>query len=109
MTPSDHVVILCTCPDIDTATELANHLVDNGLAACVNLVPGLTSIYRWQGKREQGNEILLLIKTRTPRYQEVEDAIVSMHPYELPEVIAVPIAHGLPAYLSWIDNTTGNK
>ena len=109
MTQSEHLLILCTCPDKETATELGNRLVDDGLAACVNLVPGITAIYQWQGKREQGNEILLLIKTRRSRYQEVEETIARTHPYELPEVIAVPIAHGLPAYLGWVDSITGNK
>lgn len=97
-----YIMVFCTCPDHATSVNLANTLVDEGLAACINIVPGLTSIYRWQGKRETGTEELLLIKTREDCYSALQERIVSLHPYELPEVIAVPIESGLPAYLRWI-------
>ena len=80
----------------------ARQLVEQRLAACVNLVPGLTSVYHWQGKLEQGTEVLLLIKTTAARYAALEKAIQARHPYELPEIIAVTLIDGLPAYLKWI-------
>ncbi len=105
-TPGDKLLVLCTCPDTGTAMGIGARLVDERLAACVNVLPGLTSIYRWQGKREQASEALLLIKTTTARYAALEETIVHNHPYELPEVVAVPLARGLPAYLDWIDDMT---
>lgn len=100
-----HIVVLCTCPDRETALKLAETLVDRELAACVNIVPGLTSVYRWKGQRETAEEWLLLIKTRLGAYPELEKAIRALHPYELPEIIAVPIERGLSEYLAWIDGS----
>lgn len=102
-----HLLVLCTLPDRDSAVKVAEAVVDRGLAACVNIVPGLMSIYRWQGKRESGEELLLLIKTRESVYADLQDFLASGHPYELPEVIAVPITRGLPDYLAWVDTNTG--
>jgi periplasmic divalent cation tolerance protein len=107
MASSHHLLVLCTCPDMPVAERLAALLVEGGHAACVNIVPGLTSIYRWQGKIEQGNEVLLLIKTRRDRYPELERQLHAAHPYELPEIIAVPIDAGLSGYLAWIDANLG--
>ena len=101
------LLVYCTCPDSDTALRIAMALVDQQLAACVNVVPGLTSVYRWQGQTETSQEVLLLIKTRQAVYPELEAALLALHPYELPEIIAVPIEAGLPAYLSWIETGTG--
>ncbi len=98
-----HLLVLCTCPDQDTAQNIANHLVDNKLAACVNILPGVISVYRWQGNRESTQEHLLLIKTIQKAYNELEKTLCELHPYELPEVIAVPIQNGLTAYLEWIN------
>jgi len=92
---------------METATEMANALVDKGLAACVNILPGLTSIYQWQGERQCGEELLLMIKTSSNQYTAVESHIKSQHPYELPEIISVPISTGLTAYLDWINTSTG--
>jgi periplasmic divalent cation tolerance protein len=100
--PADFRLVLCTCPDQTVARDLARQLVEQRLAACVNLVPGLTSVYHWQGKLEQGTEVLLLIKTTAARYAALEKAIQARHPYELPEIIAVTLTDGLPAYLKWI-------
>ncbi len=101
---TNRLIVFCTCPDRETALRLAETLVDRELAACANVVPGLTSVYRWQGRRETAEESLLLIKTRADAYPELEEAIRALHPYELPEIIAVPIEQGLAAYLAWIDN-----
>lgn len=95
-------MVLSTCPDEATARAMASALVEARLAACVNIVPGLTSIYRWEGALEEGTEVLLLIKTTAGRYPEVETLIRERHPYRLAEIIAVPLAAGLPAYLAWI-------
>jgi len=101
-----HYLVLNTCPDLATAQQLANLLVAERLAACVNIVPGVHSVYEWQGKVEQGQECLLYIKTRQERYAALEQAIRAHHPYELPEIVAVPIEAGLPAYLDWVDHQT---
>jgi periplasmic divalent cation tolerance protein len=100
---TDHLLIYCTCPDPATARRIADALVDRRLAACVNILPGLTSVYRWQGRVESADEALMMIKTTAPAYAAVEAAIQSLHPYELPEIIAVPLQAGLPGYLNWID------
>lgn len=94
------MVVLCTFPDLDQARQIGAALVERQVAACVNLLPGVESIYRWQGKTERAGEILALIKTT--RYPDLEAALRELHPYEVPEIIALPIAAGLPAYLSWL-------
>ena len=101
-------VLLClsTAPDLASARGLADALVGEGLAACVNLVPGLQSIYRWQGQVERNDEVLLLIKTTRTCLSALQDRIVALHPYELPEVLAVESAGGLPAYLDWVVSAT---
>ncbi len=98
----NHYVVLTTCPNADTAGAIADALVEQGHAACVNIVGGLRSIYMWKGARESAEEYLLIIKTTQSAYPALEQAIVALHPYELPEIIAVPMAAGLPGYLDWI-------
>lgn len=98
-----HCIVLCTVPDVATGEALGQYLVSERLAACVNLVPGLTSIYRWQGKVQQDAEALLVIKSRHDRFGALSAAIRARHPYELPEIIEVPLSDGLPAYLDWIN------
>ncbi|GAB0148108.1 MULTISPECIES: divalent-cation tolerance protein CutA [Marichromatium] len=102
-----HHLLLCTCPDVAQATRLAEQLVEEELAACVNLVPGLTSIYRWAGEIAREREVLLLIKTSAERSRALIDRLAELHPYETPEAIAVPITEGLADYLNWIDTATG--
>ena len=102
------LLVITTLPDHDSAVRLADTLVESGLAACVNIGSPLTSIYRWDGRLQHGTEVMLTIKTAAARYAALESAIVSGHPYELPEVIAVPITQGLPDYLAWIDACTQN-
>lgn len=99
---SDALVVLCTCPDADTARRLGRGLVEAGLAACVNLVPGLVSIYRWQGAVEESAELLLLAKTERAHYPALEAALRAAHPYELPAVVAVSITAGSEPYLAWL-------
>lgn len=96
------LLVLTNLPDQASAQALATALVEERLAACVNLLAPCRSIYRWQGAIEDATEIPLLIKTTAQRYAALEAAIRARHPYELPEIIAVPIAHGLPDYLNWV-------
>ena len=97
------IMIMSNCPDQRTAREIAENLIDKKLAACVNIQPAGLSIYRWQGRVESAEEHLLLIKTLEDHYPKVETMIKKLHPYELPEIIAVPITSGLPDYLSWLN------
>ena len=100
--PMSFVLIMNTCPDQKTARKIAENLINEKLAACVNIMPAGLSVYRWQGKVESAEENLLLIKTHENHYPKVETMIQNLHPYELPEIIVVPITSGLPDYLSWI-------
>jgi periplasmic divalent cation tolerance protein len=100
---ADYQLILSTCPDHETASRIAEMLVNDHLAACVNILPGIQSAYQWKGKVEISNEVLLLIKSHRNRYTAIQTRIRQLHPYELPEIIAVPISQGLPEYLSWLD------
>lgn len=97
-------LILCTCPDKLTAETLARLLVEQQLAACVNILPSVTSVYRWQNAIEQADEVLLLIKANASLYAELEQTIKANHPYDVPEIIALNIEQGLPDYLQWIDS-----
>ncbi|BBD81161.1 divalent-cation tolerance protein CutA [Aerosticca soli] len=101
---SDPTVLLChcTCPDPASATRLATALVEEGLAACVSRLPGVLSTYRWQGRVESAEEVLLLIKTTTDRFAALRERVLALHPYELPELIALPVDRGHPAYLEWV-------
>jgi periplasmic divalent cation tolerance protein len=96
------IVVLCACPDETVADRIAGALVEERLAACVNRLAGVVSTYRWKGEIHRDRECLLLIKTTIERFAVLRERIVALHPYELPEVIAVDIARGLPAYLDWI-------
>ncbi len=100
---SPYRIILSTFPNRDTAESIARVLVEHGLAACVNIIGGVHSVYRWEGKVETSDEVLLIIKTRQEAYGRLEQELRDRHPYELPEVLCVAIDNGLPAYLSWID------
>ncbi len=95
------LVILCTVPDEATAERLANGLVEERLAACVNAIPGVKSFYRWQGKIEVDAEIQLVIKTRKGRFDELAAWIKANHPYELPEIVAIPAEWVSTEYLAW--------
>lgn len=102
----NQLVVLSTFPDLESAEHMATILVEEHLAACVNLVPGLTSIYRWQGTLRREPECLLLIKTTAARFIQVRERIRALHPYEVPEIIALPIRDGDPVYLNWLTENT---
>ncbi len=103
------IITLCTCPDKQSAEKVARLLVEEKLAACVNILPNIRSIYSWQGQIESAEEQLLIIKSPQAGYQAIETAILSLHPYELPEIIAVPIERGLPEYINWINSCHASK
>ena len=103
---SDTLLVITNTPDPETAEHIARHLVEGHLAACVNRLAPCRSVYRWEGEVEEAEEIPLLIKTTIARYPEVEAAIRALHPYELPEVVAVRVERGLPAYLAWVAQET---
>lgn len=98
-------LVYCSCPRSE-AQALAKTVVEQGLAACVNVLDAVQSIYRWQGELQQDEEALLLIKTRQSRLADLQAALLAAHPYELPEIIAVPIGAGHAPYLQWIQDQT---
>lgn len=103
---SDVLLVLTNCPDADCAERIARALVDAGFAACVNQLAPVRSTYRWQGAVEQATEVPLFIKTTAARYAEVEAAIRRLHPYDVPEVVAVPVVAGFAPYLRWVEEET---
>jgi len=103
---SKYLMVLSTCPDAMTAKEIAKALVDKHIAACVQIVSGIQSFFYWDGKVDNADEHLMLIKTTAECYKDLESCIKSMHPYELPEIVAVPISTGSSEYLSWLDECT---
>jgi len=104
MNPSENSVllVLCNLPDAPLARQVAQELVTRRLAACVNLLPAVESVYRWQGQLETAHEVPILIKTSRHAYPALEAALQELHPYDVPEIIALPVAAGLAAYLSWV-------
>lgn len=104
-----YLIVYCTCPAPDVAIHIAKTLVDERLAACVNILPGIMSVYRWQDTVEQEPELLLLIKTHSDVCPALIARLEDIHPYATPEVIAVPIQQGSAAYLAWIDNCIKGK
>jgi periplasmic divalent cation tolerance protein len=100
------LIVITNAPDRAVAQKIAHALVEQKLAACVNILAECTSVYRWQGKIETAVEIPLLIKTRSDVYAEVEAAIKNLHPYELPEIVAVSVGAGSSEYLDWINAAT---
>ncbi|MDE0163643.1 MAG: divalent-cation tolerance protein CutA [Bryobacterales bacterium] len=100
---TDKVIVYTTCGNITEAESIARNLIDNRLAACVNVVPGLLSYYRWQGKVENDTELLLMIKTAGSLIDEVRNALETLHSYDLPEMIVLPIIGGSPNYLEWLE------
>ena len=99
---TDFQIVLSTCANREQAERIAHRLVDQHLAACVNILPGVQSIYRWQGAVESAAEVLLLIKTSGARSQDVQSTIASLHSYEVPEFLILPVLGGSEAYLAWL-------
>lgn len=99
---TDKIVILSTCDGLEEAERIARQLVESRLAACVNVIPGIQSFYRWKGAMEESREYLLVVKTSRGLFERVRNQIEGMHSYEVPEAIALPIVDGSPGYLRWL-------
>ncbi|MGC8968327.1 MAG: divalent-cation tolerance protein CutA [Thermus sp.] len=100
-------VVFITVPSEEVARTLARTLVEERLAACVNIVPGLTSIYRWQGEVVEDRELLLVAKTTTHAFPKLKERVKALHPYTVPEILALPVAEGNREYLEWLRENTG--
>ncbi len=100
--PEEILLVLSTFPDAKTARQIAKKLVEQKFAACANITTPIESIYRWQGKIETGKETLVFFKLAAKRYQAFEKMLCSLHPYEVPEIVALRVTRGLPDYLSWV-------
>ncbi len=100
---ADFQIVLTTCADREQAERIAHRLVEQRLAACVNILPGVQSIYQWQGAVESAAEVLLMIKTRVAHTSEVQATIASLHSYEVPEFLVLPVSGGSESYLAWMD------
>jgi periplasmic divalent cation tolerance protein len=100
---TDKIVVLTTCNSQEQGAHLARHLIEHRLAACVNILPGARSFYRWKGEVEQAEEVVLIIKSRQDAFEKLREAIAHLHSYEIPEVIALPVVDGSDAYLNWLD------
>ena len=103
---TEHIVALSTLGSEEEAVRLARTLVERRLVACVNVLPGVRSLYRWEGRVADDREVLLIMKTRTERYEALSAAIEELHPYDVPELISVPLHGGSAGYLSWVDAAT---
>ena len=104
--PTDALVVLVTTPTPERAAEIARAVVEERLAACGNVVPGLRSIYRWEGKLQDEGEALLVLKTTRARFEALKERVLALHPYQVPEVIALPVQAGSAPYLAWIAGET---
>jgi uncharacterized protein involved in tolerance to divalent cations len=102
-----YVEVHVTTPDASTATRLAHLLVEDGLAACVQVLPGVTSVYRWQGRVETAQEHLLLVKTTAASFEAIRERVGAEHPYDTPEVIALPVVAVAPRYAAWLSGSVG--
>jgi periplasmic divalent cation tolerance protein len=100
---TDKIVVLCTCSSADEARRIAGELIAQHLAACVNLLPAVRSIYHWEGAIEDSEETLMMIKSARPLFERLRTAIVRLHSYDVPEIIALPIVDGAASYLAWMD------
>ncbi len=106
---TEYLLVITNCPGSITAKKIAQDLITEKLAACVNIIPGVQSFFAWVGKVDKENEHMLVIKTTLASYDAVEQRIKKLHPYELPEIIAVPIQTGSAEYLNWISTNTGKS
>ena len=103
---TNYIIILCNTNSKDSAETIATYLIKGNFAACVNIIPKITSIYKWQNKIEKDEEFLMLIKTKKELFNEVKDKINILHPYEVPEIISINISDGNKEYLNWIQSNT---
>jgi periplasmic divalent cation tolerance protein len=103
------VVVLCTIGSAEDAERVARAVVERGLAACVNVVPGVTSFYRWRGEIARDAEWLMVMKTTAARFEALREALVKLHPYDVPEVVELPIERGHAPYLDWIDESVAGS
>lgn len=103
---TDAIVVLITTPSSEVGSKIATELLDNKLAACVNIASPITSIFRWKGKVEDAQENLLIVKTKASLFSELEKVVKMSHPYECPEIIAIPIVAGSSDYLNWLNSET---
>lgn len=102
----DAFVVLVTAPGVDVADAIATRIVESRVAACVSVLPGIHSVYRWQGAIERADEVQLVIKTTRDRLADLRDVVVAAHPFSVPEFLALPVTDGLPAYLAWLVDET---
>ncbi|GBF36162.1 MAG TPA: divalent-cation tolerance protein CutA [Methanothermococcus okinawensis] len=101
----EYIIVFITVPNLEVGEKIGNTLVEEKLAACVNIIPEIKSVYFWKGNVENDNEHLLIIKTRKDKFKSLEKKIKEIHPYEVPEIVAIPIVLGSTDYLNWIDET----
>jgi periplasmic divalent cation tolerance protein len=106
---SGHIVVLCTVPDKPAAQKIAEELLTARLAACVNLTGPIDSLYWWEGRIQRDSEVLMIIKTREELFDRLEEAVRRLHPYDVPEVVGLPIVRGSAPYLGWITEETGGN
>ena len=106
---SEVLVVLCTCPEVAVAERLAAGLVERRLAACVNIVPQIRSIYRWDGELQKDSEALMIIKSSDAAMTELGDWLKKHHPYDVPEILAIPVSSGSEEYMNWVFNETESK
>lgn len=105
---NDYLLLITTCPNSEEADKLAHALLENNLAACVNILPNIQSVYQWKGDIVRDKEIILFIKTHQKHYAAIEQTLQKVHPYEVPELIALSLENGLPSYLAWIDSVVAS-
>ena len=103
---AQEIVVFVTIGSLQDGAKIGRELIEKKLGACVNLLPHMTSIFCWDGKVTEEEECLMIIKTRKENYQNLEEAVRSLHPYEVPEIIALPITQGFPGYLAWVKEST---
>ena len=104
----EYVAVFITAPDEDTAADIAKVLVGGGLAACANIVRNVRSIYKWQGKMEDESEVLMIVKTSSDKFSALESKVREMHPYDVPEIVSVPITQGSDPYIEWLSNAVSD-
>ena len=104
-----HIVIFITVPNKKEANKIAKHLIENRLAACVNIIDKVESVFRWEGKVQRAGELLLVIKSKKLKLTSIIKLVKSMHSYEVPEIIAIPLIAGYKPYLDWLDESVGES